>query len=490
MNTTKFKSTVTKGNNKGAGFIRIPLQIRDKFCVRNQYKATINSKIEYYCKIRDYRGKGIFVPIEINVKNKLYKKVVEVELQKIDGFYTKIGSEGRIYIPNSYNLKNGDIISISVKINGKKSIKYPRIYLREKDNTQELIFYLNNSLYNKEAIIKVNGIFQKNKLVSSKHIFNKLLKNFDFAEIETNKIIVYYASRVPIIINNNIDIKNLAHYLGCYFADGTKKGNDWGICASTFEQAAYFINKHKEIISDPNIIPSITCTTNEIRDIEKLKEELISIWSKKLDLNIENRRVRIIKTKTEYASNRGPYGSLSMKEHRQLTQIYYNRLLKYLFNCIIKEPNKNLATDFICGTMEGDGCLNSKKHGHIIITTNTNEIKILKEICDKSHLVSSIRFWKGKKNRIDLVIGSLQIIKNISILKDKLFKYYPKRRKILKERLAQTGCARFLLGKSKKTSNWLIGQLNNYRILDGKGKLTEFGRKIQKDLKEFLFSKD
>ena len=490
MNTTKFKSTVTKGNNKGAGFIRIPLQIRDKFCVRNQYKATINSKIEYYCKIRDYRGKGIFVPIEINVKNKLYKKVVEVELQKIDGFYTKIGSEGRIYIPNSYNLKNGDIISISVKINGKKSIKYPRIYLREKDNTQELIFYLNNSLYNKEAIIKVNGIFQKNKLVSSKHIFNKLLKNFDFAEIETNKIIVYYASRVPIIINNNIDIKNLAHYLGCYFADGTKKGNDWGICASTFEQAAYFINKHKEIISDPNIIPSITCTTNEIRDIEKLKEELISIWSKKLDLNIENRRVRIIKTKTEYASNRGPYGSLSMKEHRQLTQIYYNRLLKYLFNCIIKEPNKNLATDFICGTMEGDGCLNSKKHGHIIITTNTNEIKILKEICDKSHLVSSIRFWKGKKNRIDLVIGSLQIIKNISILKDKLFKYYPKRRKILKERLAQTGCSRFLLGKSKKTSNWLIGQLNNYGILDGKGNLTELGRKIQKDLKEFLFSKD
>ena len=70
-------------------------------------------------------------------------------------------------------------------------------------------------------------------------------------------------------------------------------------------------------------------------------------------------------------------------------------------------------------------------------------------------------------------------------MKDKLFKYYPKRRKILKERLAKIGCARFLLS-SGDTSNWLIGQLNNYGILDGKGNLTEFGAKIQKDLKGFL----
>jgi len=490
MNTTKFKCAVTKGNSKGVGFIRLPAQIRDDFSFGEQYKIIINSNIRYYSKIRNNKGKGIFVPLSINTKYKLYKKIVNVELEKIEGFYTKVGSKGRIYIPNSYRIKKGDIISINIKIGGNELIRYPKIYLREKGNSKEFIFYLNSDFSGKEAIIKINNIFQKSKVIQSKHFFNKLLSGLDFTEIGTNKIIVYYGNRVPIIINCNIDIKNLAHYLGCYFADGTKRGNDWGICASTFDQAAYFIKKHKEIISDPNIIPSITCTTNKIRDIEKLKGELVSIWSKKLDLNIENRRARIIKTETEYAPNRGPYGSLSMKEHRQLTQIYYNRLLKYLFSCIIKELNKDLATDFICGAMEGDGCLNSKKHGHIIITTNTNEIKILKEICDKSHLKSSIRCWKGKPNRVDLLIGSLEVIKNISILKDKLFKYYPKRRRILKERLAQTGCARFLLGKSKKTSNWLIGQLNSYGILDGRGNLTKLGKKIQKDLKEFLLSKD
>lgn len=230
----------------------------------------------------------------------------------------------------------------------------------------------------------------------------------------------------------------------------------------------------------------LICTRNVIGNIEKLKKELADFWSKKTTAEIEARRVRIIKTYIKYAANRGPYGSLSMKEHRQLIQLYYNRLLMHLFTKIIKKPNKDLATDFVCGAMEGDGCVNSKTHGHIIITTNKEDIKILKNICDNSYLKSGIRTWKGKENRVDLLIGSLEIIKNISILKDKLFKYYPKRRKILKERLGNTGCARFLLGKSKKTSNWLIGQLNNVGVLDGKGRLTELGFKIRRDLKEFL----
>src|SRR3989338_10854493 len=83
-------------------------------------------------------------------------------------------------------------------------------------------------------------------------------------------------------------------------------------------------------------------------------------------------------------------------------------------------------------------------------------------------------------------IGLLGVIRNISIIKDKIFIYYPKRRKLLKERLLNTASVRFLLGKTSKTSNWLIGQFNEMGILDGKGNLTEFGIKIQKDLKEFV----
>ena len=141
-------------------------------------------------------------------------------------------------------------------------------------------------------------------------------------------------------------------------------------------------------------------------------------------------KVRIIQTDIKYAPNKNQYGSLVLKENRQLTQIFYNELLNFLYDEVITKNNKILATNFICGAMEGDGCVNSKTHGHIIITTNNKEIELLKDICDRSYLKYSIRRWKGKKNRVDLVIGSLEIIKNIPILKDKLFKYYPKRRKM------------------------------------------------------------
>ena len=82
----------------------------------------------------------------------------------------------------------------------------------------------------------------------------------------------------------------------------------------------------------------------------------------------------------------------------------------------------------------------------------------------------------------------MEVIKNISILKDRIFKYYPKRRKLLKERLANTPSIRYLLGKTNKTSNWLIGQFNEMKIFGGNGNLTEFGKKTKEDLKEFLFS--
>ncbi|MBI4452718.1 hypothetical protein HY637_04775 [Candidatus Woesearchaeota archaeon] len=48
----------------------------------------------------------------------------------------------------------------------------------------------------------------------------------------------------------------------------------------------------------------------------------------------------------------------------------------------------------------------------------------------------------------------------------------------------------FLLGKTSKTSNWLIGQFNEMGILDGNGNLTEFGIEIQKDLRNFYLNKN
>ncbi len=137
--------------------------------------------------------------------------------------------------------------------------------------------------------------------------------------------------------------------------------------------------------------------------------------------------------------------------------MYYNNLLNFLINQIKRDKNKELALEFICGILEGDGAPSAKSRGHIVISTNKKEISILKEI------FRVLKFkhigYKEIKNSAYIRIGSIEIIKNISFLKDKLFRYYPKRRKRLQQRLGQTGCAKYLLGKNKKTSNWLIGQL-------------------------------
>ena len=241
------------------------------------------------------------------------------------------------------------------------------------------------------------------------------------------------------------------------------------------------------MIYDGKIVYSLSYSDPEDKNKETLKNNLRTLWQKNTRILLKDISVRIISTPHKNALNRNLHGTLIFKENRELTRMCYVSLLEFLINKITEEKNQKLAIDFILGVMEGDGSPNARSRGHIAISTNLKDSKILKKILDSTTLNYGIA--KEGDNKYTIHIGSLGIIKNISILKNKLFKYYPKRRKLLKERLATTGCSRFLLGKNKRTSNWLIGQLNNYGILDGKGNLTKFGKKIQKDLKEFLENK-
>ena len=56
---------------------------------------------------------------------------------------------------------------------------------------------------------------------------------------------------------------------------------------------------------------------------------------------------------------------------------------------------------------------------------------------------------------------------------------------MLQERLANAGAARFLVQRTK-TSNPLIRNLKEIGILDQKGNLTEYGKKIKESLIEFF----
>ncbi|MFH1376794.1 MAG: hypothetical protein ABIH25_04105 [Candidatus Woesearchaeota archaeon] len=481
----EFQAILKKGNNKGVGFISIPLGSRDAFSLNDCVELILNSKISFFSKVKFYGTLGFYVPCRIMKDGSLLGKKINIKIKKVDGFYTTISSDGRLYIPDyiasRYLFEAGDIVEIKSIIDGNNITKFCKINSSKRKRREEYTCVFDSKKSRKKGIFK---IIRKLNRTSNEN--NAMFGDFNFAKVDDEYGIIFLGNRMPIIIKLDIMLKDFANYLGCYFADGTKRGNDWGICASTFEQANYYLKMHTSLVFNSKIIPSISFTEIEYRDEKSIKNYLINAWEKNTPFHIEQKRVRLNFSDKGSSPAINPFGSLILKEHKQLVQIYYNKLLNRLLKEIKVNNDKSLAMDFIFGVLEGDGSVSSKSHGHIIITSNAKELKILEEIVKITGF--NYKVYMEGLNKGYIRFWSLELIKNISILKDKIFKYYPKRRRILKERLGNTGCARYLLGKNKKTSNWLIGQLNKFDILDGKGNLTDFGKKVKKDLNEFLLS--
>ena len=480
MQIVEFETVVKKANARGAGFVSIPKELRSHFVINSQVKAILNSKIPIYAKIREFNSLGFYIPYNIAGQFNLLNNLVKVGIENITGFYTSIGEDGRIYLPNSLaqklELKYNDIIEIEGFISGIKKVAYPMISVRKKGTTTEY-----SCLFNRKAA-GTSGFFKIIRKLDFKS-FGNLLDGLYHGDIDGIKSIVYFGNHHPILINNKMQIKELAHYLGCYFADGTKKGNNWGICASTFEQANYYYKMHQLLIKDAKIVATISFTDTENKDNNNLTTYLTGLWCGNVAYLSRAIKVRIIKSASKPSLKTNKFGCLVMKENRQLTQIYYNRLLQFLYNEVKLKKDKELALDFICGILEGDGSVSSD-HGHLTISTNKEESKALEDMLNYAGLKYYVRV-EGE-NKICIHIGLLEIIRTIVILKDRIFKYYPKRRKLLRERLLNTASVMFLLGKNKKTSNWLIGQFNEMNILDRIGNLTKFGVEIKNSLKDFL----
>ncbi len=480
---TTFKSKIVKGNNRGAGFIRVPIEIRPQFKKNDQFKVAVVIKaktIEFFGKVKDKHGEGFYIPTNLADEYNLIHQIAEVRVKKIGGFHTKIGNEGRLYIPsvmgNKLNLRKGDIISIHYQADGKNIIKYCIVKKREDTTKQnEYLALVGSENVGLRGNFKINTIFKNKERIKLSHLMSSLLRRFNYSPISEEETVAFYGNRIPIIINNKIKLSEIAYYLGAYFADGTKKGNSWAISASTFRQARYFLEMHSNIIKDSQIKFNLTYTNN--LDDDNLRWRLTDSWKKKAGLNIDHNKIRIIKSQVKFAQNRNPFGSLTIKENRQLTLICYNGLLQHLFKKILLNKDKVLALDFVCGVLEGDGSPSAKKRGHIHIATNKKELKILKEIFSIAQL--RCKGYMEKQNKATLRIGSLEILKNLPLLYQKLFKYYPKRRKKLIKRLLGTGAAKFIKGEQKSTSGWIKSYLKKEKVLDDKYNLTKKGKLIK-----------
>jgi hypothetical protein len=480
---TKFIFKIRKMNSLGVGFIGIPKKHRHNFAV-NDYVKVDTSQIIFYAKIVKHGYLGLYIPAKFANKHKLHNKKAQIFLQKVEGFFSKIGGDGRVYLPNQlgfdFKLSHNEILELCVEIGSKKYCRYCLVKIRKKPKTTEYMCMFDSTFAKKE------GIFQLKKIVSRNTVnitdnWKNILRKFNYAKISTDKLIVYYGNRVPIQIDTSINILNNAYYIGCYFSDGTKKGNSWGIVASTFDQANYFIKKHKELIKNSNIVFELSYSV--YKNDANIKIKVINIWKEKTGVELSKNKIRIREIEKSPNSKRNRFGSLVMKEHKQLSLFYYNRLLEFLFNKIIEQENQELALDFILGCFEGDGSVSSKTHSHIVLTTNKQEYKILKKLSE----ISQIKHKFHKETNPDkyyIRYSSLSLLSNLLRLKDKLFQYYTKRRNIFIERFLKTGSVRFIMGKQDSTSGWVKKYLFDNNILDKTYKLTKKGINIKKALLE------
>jgi bifunctional DNA-binding transcriptional regulator/antitoxin component of YhaV-PrlF toxin-antitoxin module len=482
----KFISQIRKGNNQGTGFIALPQGKIVLFNLGDWVRVKV-LKNKFFGKIIFYSGRlGVYVPKHIVRENKLMNKKVEIKVEKVDGFYAKIYPDGRIYIPQDIirkqELKQNDIVLIkAIKDNKIIREKYSKLHLivRAQRNQREYTCAFDKSLYGKEFTFKVEKLPKEIEKVKPSPAIANLLEKMEYGFIGKNSAIVFKGNKNPAIINMNVNFSDIALYLGAYFADGTRKGNSWAISASTFEQARYYLKMHNFLIKDskPEFIISYTNIHN-LRENE-VKTNLATVWQKEVGIKINKFRIR--KPTGKSISKQSEYGTLIIREHRQILLNVYNALLNLLIKEILTKRDKNLAFDFLCGVMEGDGCVPARKRGHIVIWTNKRDIHVLENILR----VAEIEFKRitEKKSKYSLRIGALEILRNFPHLKDKIFALYPKRRKLFFERLKTVGAVKFLIGNHKST-NWVKSWLKNNGFCDENYEISEKGLKLRNELIE------
>lgn len=480
----KFLSNIRKGNKRGTGFFYIPRDKENLLDLGKRVKVELPNDIYFFSKVIKHNNRsGIYLPKKIMLENQLFNRNVEFRISEINGFYSRIYLDGRIYIPKdiaeNQKLKQNNIVLIKgIENNKVVKEKYSKINVYKKKKRMECMCIFDKSFYDKELIFKIEkkaqgGWSSKPNLIP----LDKIFKDMNCALINKDSLILFKGNRVPAIVNINLKYPDIAFYLGAYFADGTKKGNSWAICASTFKQATHYLSIHNFLVKDSKPKFAISYTNIEETNDAKLKKKLSEIWKKETDIEIDEFWIRKQTGKAHSKWNK--YGTLIIREHRQIVLDFYNILLASLIREIILRKDKKLVIDFICGVMEGDGCVPAKKRGHIMIFSNKNEVHVLENILRIAQI--KFKIVREDENKYAIRIGALELLKNFHQLKDKIFILYPKRRKRLFERLKTVSTVKFLIGGHKST-NWVKAWLRDNDFCDENYKITKNGLGLRGDL--------
>jgi len=476
----RIRGKVWIGNKKGAGFVRLTKNTQGLH-LKDNIKVSIldgNSILTtFYASLASYKNYiGFYIPQKICSFYKLLGKEIEFEVEKVNGFYTKLGNDGRLYLPykiaSKLQLKPNELILVEGQVENITKAKLCKIKVREKNNKKEYFCIFSSELKNKSGLFVI-----KNKLpkYSLKEPLRSILKDLNYGILDDRKIVILQ-HKSELHINPQIRLDdNLFYYLGCYFADGTRK-NTWAITASTFNQAKFYKEMHEKLILNPEYESSYI-SISLIKDKKVDLEEIKNLWEKVCGIKVKSIRTRISNGDSPKTHL---YGSLVIRDNRKVTLLYYQKLLNYALTYITK-GDKKAALNFIFGVLEGDGSPSARKRGHIVITSNKDDIFILREILKIADLDYSIQKYG---NRVYVRLNALGLLSKLELIWDKIFAYYPERRKKFIERFSKIGAVRFIIGEQNYCASWVKSWLRKNGILNENYELTPKGRKIKNLLKK------
>jgi bifunctional DNA-binding transcriptional regulator/antitoxin component of YhaV-PrlF toxin-antitoxin module len=479
----RIRGKVWRGNKEGAGFVRLTKNTQDLH-FKNNIKVNIldgNSILTtFYASLASYKNYiGFYIPQKICSFYKLLGKEVEFEVEKVNGFYTKLGNDGRLYIPyeiaSKLQLKPNELILIEGQVENITKAKLCKIKVREKNDKKEYSCIFSSEFKNKSGLFVIKSKLPKYNL---KEPLRSILKDLNYGILNNRKIVILQ-HKSELHINPQIRLDdNLFYYLGCYFADGTRK-NMWAITASTFHQAKFYKEMHERLILNPEYKSSYISISLK-KDQKTKLEEIKKLWERECNIEVKSIRTRSIigdSLKTHL------YGSFVIRDNRKVILLYYQRLLDYVISYIINKKDKMAAINFICGVLEGDGSPSARKRGYIIISSNKEDMVILNKILKIADIDYSIQ---KDCNSVYVRLNALGLLSKLELIWSRIFAYYPERRKKFIERFSRIGAVRFIIGKQNYCASWVKSWLRKNDILDKNYELTPKGKRIKNVFKKMI----
>ncbi len=317
----QWRATVRKGNARGTtGWVTVPKPLVSQFRLGDRLLIQgLSNEEEFFSFIVPIRktnaSMGFYVPSEIIAAFSLIGKELLFQAYKTEYFVSQITQGKRVQIPleviEELELKEGSIARVELTLGEKvfsEVIIVSKTPRKGKRDEHHFVVRMNDVPVKRQAKVKIIEKFpiidpQKPNQETPKNqtmetlLLPSLFPDAVLGKIDENEMIIFLGRHKPIITPISLKISDIAHYFGCYYADGTKKGSGWSINASTPQQAKYYVAMYHSLISSDDLHFELTYTKRAIDATisSDIKNHLLSYWINS-SISLSHNNIRILES--------------------------------------------------------------------------------------------------------------------------------------------------------------------------------------------------